>query len=275
MGASVTDEVSALSQRIACGIEYDGSGYHGWQLQANQSGSTVQAEVERALAEIAIAPVRVQCAGRTDTGVHASEQIIHFDPPVNRELKAWVQGANRHLPGNVRILWASAVTGDFHARFSAQARRYRYIIANTGVCPAVLRGQVTWHRRPLDEQLMHEEAQVLLGEHDFGSFRAARCQSSTGIRNIHFINVSRRGQLVIIDIKANAFLHHMVRNIAGCLLSVGSGRAEAGWLEHVLSLRDRRQAADTAAPHGLYLVSVEYPAQYSLPQMPLGPLLLG
>jgi tRNA pseudouridine38-40 synthase len=262
-------------QRIACGIEYDGSGYHGWQLQANQRGSTVQAEVEQALAEIAISPVRVQCAGRTDTGVHASEQIIHFDPPVTRELKAWVQGANRHVPGDVRILWASAVADDFHARFSAQARRYRYIIANTDVCPAVLRGQVTWYRRPLDEQRMHEEAQVLLGEHDFSSFRAARCQSSTAMRNIHFINVSRRGKLVMIDIKANAFLHHMVRNIAGCLLLVGSGRAEAGWVEHVLSLRDRRQAADTGAPHGLYLVSVDYPTQYNLPQMPVGPLLLG
>ncbi|MCL4106607.1 UNVERIFIED_CONTAM: hypothetical protein GTU68_009741, partial [Idotea baltica] len=270
----VASEVGGANSRIACCVEYDGRGYHGWQLQTKQSGSTVQAEVERALAEIAISPVRIQCAGRTDTGVHASGQIIHFDPPVHRELKAWVRGTNRHLPVDVRVLWAATVAGDFHARFSARARRYRYVIANTAVSPAVLQGQVTWYRRPLDEQRMHEEAQVLLGEQDFSSFRAASCQSSTAMRNIHRISVSRRGQLVVIDIEANAFLHHMVRNIAGSLLVVGSGRAELGWLGRVLALKDRNQAADTASPHGLYLVHVDYAQEYGLPQTPLGPLLL-
>ncbi len=235
---------------------------------------TVQSELERALAAVATLPVRVHCAGRTDTGVHACGQLIHFDTPVTRGLKAWVMGTNTHLPNAVRVLWAKEVPADFHARFSALSRRYRYIIGNTRVRPALLNGQVTWQRRPLDAQLMHEEAQCLLGEQDFSSFRAASCQSNTAMRNIHSINVSRRGELVIIDVQANAFLHHMVRNIAGSLMAIGSGQRQAGWLADLLAIKDRNQAADTAAPDGLYLARVDYPEKYSLPATPLGPLLL-
>lgn len=260
--------------RISCCIEYDGRRYSGWQIQALSNVLTIQAELERALGEVAAAPVRVHCAGRTDTGVHASGQIIHFDAPAARSIKAWVLGTNTHLPEDIRVLWAAPVPEDFHARFSALSRRYRYIIANTAVSPALLCGQVTWQRRQLDAVRMHEEAQSLLGEHDFTSFRAASCQSTTPMRNIHSIEVSRHGKLVVIDIKANAFLHHMVRNIAGSLMAVGSGRRDKTWIERLLQARDRNQAADTAAPHGLYLVEVDYPPRYDLPVRPVGPMLL-
>jgi tRNA pseudouridine38-40 synthase len=268
-----TDPLPA-GTRIACGIEYNGGSYSGWQTQKNHSVVTVQSELERALAAVATLPVRVHCAGRTDTGVHACGQLIHFDTPVTRGLKAWVMGTNTHLPNAVRVLWAKQVPADFHARFSALSRRYRYIIGNTRVRPALLNGQVTWQRRPLDAELMHEEAQCLLGEQDFSSFRAASCQSNTAMRNIHSVNVSRRGELVIIDVQANAFLHHMVRNIAGSLMAIGSGQKQTGWLAALLAIKDRNQAADTAAPDGLYLARVDYPEKYSLPTTPLGPLLL-
>lgn len=216
----------------------------------------------------------MHCAGRTDTGVHACAQIIHFDAPVSRSVKAWVLGTNTHLPESIRVLWARVVPTDFHARFSALSRRYRYIISNTRVGPAVLSGLLTWQRRPLDVDLMHAEAQSLLGERDFSSFRAASCQSTTAMRNVHFIEVSRRGQLVMIDIQANAFLHHMVRNIAGSLMAVGMGRQDRGWLAELIAVKDRNLAAETAAPHGLYLVKVEYPEMYTLPEQALGPLLV-
>ena len=235
---------------------------------------TVQAALESALSEVAASPVRVHCAGRTDTGVHASGQIIHFDAPVARNSKAWVLGTNTHLPRDVRVLWAVAVPEDFHARFSALSRRYRYIISNTRIAPALLHGQVTWQRAPLDAPLMHAEAQALLGERDFSSFRAASCQSLTAMRNVHSIEVSRRGDLVVIDIQANAFLHHMVRNIAGGLMQVGSGREGEGWIAKLMALKDRTQGADTAAPHGLYLVEVAYPVEYGFPKALTGPPLL-
>lgn len=235
---------------------------------------TVQSELERGLGTVAVKPVRVHCAGRTDTGVHACAQVIHFDAPVSRSLKAWVLGTNTHLPNDIRVIWAKEVPADFHARFSALSRRYRYIICNTRVRPALLNGQVSWQRRPLDADLMQEEAQCLAGEADFSSFRAASCQSNTAMRNIHAINVSRRGELVIIDIQANAFLHHMVRNIAGSLMVIGSGQKQKGWLADLLAKKDRNQAADTAAPDGLYLARVDYPEKFSLPVTPLGPLLL-
>lgn len=260
--------------RIACGIEYNGGSYSGWQTQKNHSVVTVQSGLERALGVVAAAPVRVHCAGRTDTGVHASAQIVHFDTPVSRAVKAWVLGTNTHLPDAIRVIWAKQVSADFHARFSALSRRYRYIIANTRVRPALLNGQVTWQRRSLDAALMHEEAQCLLGEQDFSSFRAASCQANTAMRNIHSINVSRRGELVIIDVQANAFLHHMVRNIAGSLMAIGSGQKQKGWLAGLLAIKDRNQAADTAAPDGLYLTRVGYPEKFSLPVTSLGPLLL-
>jgi tRNA pseudouridine38-40 synthase len=261
--------------RIACRVEYDGSRYNGWQAQPHPAQKTVQTTLETALSTVAAAPVRVNCAGRTDSGVHGHGQIIHFDAPTQRSAKAWVLGTNSYLPPDVRVHWAVAVPGDFHARFSALARRYRYIIADTPVRPALLGGQVSWQRTALDHRVMHEAAQALLGERDFSAFRAATCQSSGPMRNVHLLDVSRRGDLVIIDIKANAFLHHMVRNIAGSLLAVGRGHRSPEWIGQLLAGRDRSVAADTAPAAGLYLVEVDYPSRYDLPPTPYGPLLLG
>ncbi|QFU77856.1 tRNA pseudouridine(38-40) synthase TruA [Halioglobus maricola] len=261
--------------RIACRIEYNGSGYNGWQSQPHLDVTTVQQELERGLSSVAGAPVRVHCAGRTDTGVHGHCQIVHFDTPAQRPPKSWVLGANASMDPSVRVHWAVPVDEDFHARFSATARRYRYVIANALVRPALLPGQLSWQRRPLDAALMHAEAQALLGERDFSAFRAAACQSPTPMRNMHDISVTRRGQLVVIDLQANAFLHHMVRNIAGSLMAVGSGRQPAGWMAELMLERDRSRAAETAPPDGLYLVDVSYPAKFGLPATPYGPLILG
>ena len=261
--------------RIACRIEYDGYSYNGWQTQPHPGVVTVQNELEKALADIAETSVRVHCAGRTDSGVHAFAQIIHFDAPVPRSCKAWVMGGNASLPDDIRIHWAIPVAQTFHARFSAESRCYRYVIANTPIQSALLRRQVTWHRRPLDEQAMHAAAQTLLGEQDFSAFRAASCQSRTPMRNVQFVDVRRLGDLVILEIKANAFLHHMVRNIAGALLAVGDGRKSVGWISQLLEGRDRRAAAETAPASGLYLVDVEYPSHFGLPATPYGPILLG
>lgn len=261
--------------RIACRIEYAGNAYSGWQAQPHLPVDTVQEALERALAVVANGEVRVHCAGRTDTGVHGFGQIVHFDAPVERSPKSWVLGTNANLPFDIRMHWAVPVPDAFHARFSATARRYRYIIANTPVRPALQGGQLSWCRRHLDEQLMHVEAQSLLGELDFSSFRAAACQSTTPMRNVHSIAVSRRSDLLVVDIKANAFLHHMVRNIVGSLMAVGDGRRPRGWIHHLLVARDRSIAADTAAADGLYLVEVEYPPEFNLPETPAGPLLLG
>ncbi|MEH6581674.1 MAG: tRNA pseudouridine(38-40) synthase TruA [Halioglobus sp.] len=262
--------------RVACGIEYDGSRYNGWQAQSQSQLSviTVQQQLEQALLAVAVEPVRVQCAGRTDTGVHGYEQVVHFDAPVARSSKSWVLGANANLPFDVRVHWAVPVPPSFHARFAALSRRYRYIIANTPVRPALLASQVTWQRRQLDVPLMHSEAQCLLGEQDFSAFRAASCQSSSPMRNVHFLEVYRRGSLIVIDIQANAFLHHMVRNIAGSLMAVGTGRQAPGWLQSVMLGRDRTLAADTAPADGLYFVRANYPPEYTLPDSPLGPMML-
>ncbi len=260
--------------RIACRIEYLGTRYNGWQSQPGPAAVTVQDTVEAALGRIAAADVRVHCAGRTDTGVHAHCQIIHFDAPTARAPKAWVLGANAELPDDIRVHWARPVPGDFHARFTATARRYRYLVVDSRVRPALLGRQVTWHRRPLAEGAMHRAAQALLGERDFSAFRAASCQSSSPMRNVSEVAVSRHGPFVVIDIRANAFLHHMVRNIAGSLLAVGDGRAPVDWVETLLAARDRTAAADTAAAAGLYLVDVTYPAGFGLPQTPFGPMFL-
>lgn len=261
--------------RIACRIEYDGNRFNGWQSQAHAGAITVQDVLETGLASIANSSIRVQCAGRTDAGVHAYAQIIHFDAPVARSCKAWVIGSNAILPRDIRVHWAVAVPDEFHARFSARARCYRYVIANTPIRPALLQGQLTWHRRPLNERIMHRAAQALLGEQDFSAFRAAACQSSTPMREVQGISVTRRGELVVIEIKANAFLHHMVRNIAGALLAVGDKREPSAWIAELLAGRDRSAAADTAPADGLYLVDVEYPAHFGLPPTPYGPMLLG
>ncbi len=261
--------------RIACRIEYDGSLYNGWQAQPHLAVKTVQDALEQGIAVVANRPVRVHCAGRTDTGVHGFAQIIHFDAPTQRSAKAWVLGVNANLPPSVRVHWAVRVPDDFHARFSALARSYRYLIANTPVRPALFHGKVSWQRRALDHQLMHDAAQALLGERDFSAFRAASCQSSTPMRNVQSLSVTRVGELIVVDIKANAFLHHMVRNIVGSLMAVGMGRQAPAWIDQLMAGRDRTLAADTAPPDGLYLAAVDYPERYELPPAPWGPMLPG
>lgn len=250
--------------RIALMVEYDGSQYHGWQAQTGLH--TVQQMLEDALSQVANHDVSVVCAGRTDTGVHATNQIIHFDCEAERTIRAWIHGANSFLPKDVCVKWGREMPDEFHARYSALSRRYRYVIYNAPIRPALLRCNVTWQYRPLDHRLMHEASQFLLGEQDFTSFRSVECQSKTAMRNIHHLEVTRDGDLVIIDITANAFLHHMVRNIAGVLIAVGSGRKTVSWVNEVLLAKDRKLGAETAPPYGLYLVGVLYPPEFAVSQ---------
>lgn len=255
--------------RIALVLEYDGSQYHGWQAQTGLH--TVQQAVEHALSKVADCPISVICAGRTDTGVHATNQVIHFDCNKTRSIRAWIHGANSFLPKDVCVKGGKEISEEFHARYSATARRYRYIIYNSAIRPALLRSNVTWQYRQLDHRLMHQAAQVLLGENDFTSFRSVECQSNTPMRNIHQLEVRRIGDLVMIDITANAFLHHMVRNIAGVLIAVGSGRQPVSWVDEVLRAKDRKLGAETAPAYGLYLVQVTYPTKFSLVETNPGP----
>jgi len=259
-------------ERVALTVEYDGSNFHGWQLQRGSEVPSVQAVLESAVARVANAPVRLHCAGRTDTGVHATNQVVHFDSPCIRSTRSWVLGCNGNLPDSVAVKQACVVDTAFHARFSALSRRYRYLLYNADVRSAIGPAYLTWVRQPLDVDLMHSEAQVLLGELDFSSFRAAACQSSTPMRRVDSVEVYRRGPLVVIDIQANAFLHHMVRNIVGSLLQVGKGRCQPGWLGELLELRERTRAADTAPANGLYLVQVQYPEEFGLPVLQPGPV---
>jgi len=261
-----TCSATAAGDIVACCVEYNGSSYSGWQSQSGVA--TVQDALESALSRVANQPLRVHCAGRTDTGVHAAAQWVHFVAPCERGSGAWVRGGNANLPGDIRLLYATTVAEDFHARHSALARHYRYIIANMPVASALYRDRVTWIRQPLDAPRMHEAAQVLLGEQDFSAFRAASCQSRTAMRCVHRISVQRTGPLVAIDISANAFLHHMVRNIAGTLIAVGSGRHDVAWVDRLLRRKDRTLAAATAGPQGLYLTGVTYPERFALPQDP-------
>lgn len=260
-----SDQPLAPNTRVALRVEYHGGAFNGWQAQTKLDVPTVQEALESGLSKIANTQVKTSCAGRTDTGVHASGQIVHFDDPVGRSLKSWVFGANSETPDTVSIHWAGQVTSDFHARFSATARRYRYVIANTATKPAQLTGLVTHYKRPLNAELMHEVSQALLGENDFSAFRAASCQSPTPWRNMMRISVERRGDFVMIDLEANAFLHHMVRNIVGSLLLVGAGLRDASWFFDVFEGKDRTVAGDTAAAAGLYLVGVTYPERFSIP----------
>lgn len=260
--------------RVALGIEYDGSAFHGWQAQSHLDCATVQEALDSALSQIAALPIRSHCAGRTDTGVHGLGQVVHFEDPVGRSEKAWVLGTNTVLPASIRVHWARSVPDSFHARHSATGRRYRFVIANTTVYSALLVGRVTPYRRPLDHQSMHRAAQALIGEHDFSAFRAAQCQAQSPVREVTALTVTREGSFVFIDIAANAFLHHMVRNIAGSLLMVGAGLRPEAWIAELLVGRDRTLAADTAAGSGLYLAAVDYPDEYSLPSAPEGPFLL-
>ena len=254
-----------MHQRIALGIEYNGEGLHGWQRQASPELPTVQGALEPAIAQVANHPVRMVCAGRTDAGVHACGQVAHVEVAVERANKAWVAGVNSALPAQVRVIWAAPVENAFHARFSALARRYQYWIHNSPVAPGIFAGQLTHCRAHLDVPLMQSEAQALCGEQDFSAFRAAGCESRTAMRNVHSVRVFRSAGRVCLEIEANAFLLHMVRNIAGSLIAVGSGARPAGWLQELLLGRDRRLAAATASPAGLYLQRVIYPPQFGLP----------
>lgn len=253
--------------RIAMGVEYDGSGFCGWQLQ-DGGVRTVQGEVEKAVGKVANHPVRVYCAGRTDTGVHGTGQVIHFDTEAERSERAWVFGANANLPKDVCILWARPVSGDFHARFSAQSRAYRYVIYNRHVRPTFLAHRVSWDFRELDVTRMRAAAGFLKGEHDFSSYRAVACQAHSPVRTVTRLEVERHGEFIVIDIEANAFLHHMVRNIAGVLMSIGAGEHEPEWAHEVLEARDRTVGGVTAPPYGLYLTRVDYPAEFAIPQLP-------
>ena len=259
--------------RTALTLAYSGANYCGWQYQAD--APSVQAQVEQAVSQVADAPVTVHCAGRTDTGVHATRQVIHFDANTSRPAKAWLLGVSALLPEDISVTWAGDVSPDFDARRSALARRYCYLIFNSPIRSALLAGQMAREHRPLDAGRMHEAAQALIGEQDFTSFRAAGCQSLTPIRNVHEVSVRRQNDLVIIDITANAFLHHMVRNIAGSLMDMGAGQHDADWLAQLLARRDRTQAGRTAAAGGLYLIDVVYPPEAGLPQGPALPHLLG
>ncbi|MDO4625952.1 MAG: tRNA pseudouridine(38-40) synthase TruA [Pasteurellaceae bacterium] len=258
--------------KIALGIEYNGKYYFGWQRQ--EKVQSVQAELERALSVVANHPIQVFCAGRTDSGVHATGQVVHFETDAIRPDKAWAFGTNANLPDDIAVKWASVVDDEFHARFSATARRYRYILYSHPLRSAILPYGVTHTHLQLNHELMQQAGQALLGENDFSSFRASQCQSNSPWRNVHHLRVTRQGHYVIVDIQANAFVHHMVRNIVGSLLEVGCGNQPVDWLAWLLAQRNRQLAAPTAKPDGLYLVNVSYPTKFALPQTALGPLFL-
>ena len=250
--------------RIALGLEYDGAGFLGWQSQPG--GNTVQDVLEAALARIAGAPLRVACAGRTDAGVHALAQVVHFDAALERPITAWVRGTNTFLPAAVVVRWAAPVVDDFHARFAARARTYRYVLLNRPERPGVLAGKVGWCHRPLDVAAMQAAAACLVGEHDFSAFRASGCQAKSPVKTLYRFEIAREGDLILFDCCANAFLHHMVRNLVGALVYVGMGRRSPPWLGDLLATGDRRLGAPTYAPDGLYLAGVDYGDAWGLPR---------
>ncbi len=249
--------------RIALGIEYDGTSYNGWQRQKNGIG--VQQRLEEALAMVANEAVEVVCAGRTDTGVHASGQVAHFDTSADRSERGWLLGANTNLPPDISVSWVRHVSDEFHARFSATSRSYRYVILNRLQRSALHRHRAWWVHQPLDEKIMHEAAQSLVGEHDFSAFRAAGCQANRAMRDVTSIGVARSGDWVTLDVTANAFLMHMVRNITGTLAAIGQGEQPVGWISEVLASRDRTLGGVTAPPQGLTLVAVHYPEAFGIP----------
>jgi tRNA pseudouridine38-40 synthase len=258
--------------RIALGIEYQGGAYRGWQRQSDVP--SIQKNVEAALENMLRHKVEITCAGRTDAGVSATGQVIHFDTEVERPLKAYERGMNTLMPHDIAVTWAKPVPDTFHARFSAYSRRYRYIIYNAPLRPGILNSGLTHCYQPLDEGLMHDAAQCLVGEHDFTSFRASLCQSKSPVRRVKDISVVRYGRHIIVDIQANAFLHHMVRNIVGSLMLVGQALEPSAWITQLLNMKDRTKAAATAKPNGLYLVKVLYPDEFDIPELPIGPLFL-
>lgn len=263
------------SVRIALGIEYCGTAFAGWQSQPH--GNTVQDVLEGALGHIAGQPVRVQCAGRTDAGVHALMQVAHFDTAASRPLTAWVRGANSWLPTSVAVRWAAPVDAEFHARFCAEARAYRYVLFNHPVRPALASGRAGWYHRLLDASRMHEAAQQLLGEHDFSAFRAAECQARTPVKVLQHAQAFRSGDYIVFEFRATAFLHHMVRNLVGALVMVGKGARDAAWLAGLLASRNRSLAPPTFSPDGLYFAGAHYDARWRLPEAAriIAPLPLG
>jgi len=259
--------------RIAIGIEYDGTAYNGWQRQ--KSGIGVQEVVERALGFVADHPLEAVCAGRTDTGVHASGQVAHFDTSVERSMRSWLLGANSKLPDDVNLCWARPVPADFHARYSALARTYRYLILNRMLRSSLHRHRAWWFHERLDVDRMQAAADLLLGEHDFSAFRAAGCQARTAMRDLRRLDVRRHGDWISLTVTANAFLQHMVRNLTGVLVAVGTGEQEPRWAGEVLASRDRKLAGVAAPSHGLTLVRVDYPDDLDIPAAELPQLLPG
>lgn len=251
--------------RVAAIVEYDGSGFCGWQLQDDVR--TVQGAVEEAIGVVANESIRVITAGRTDTGVHATGQVIHFDTSADRSPRSWVHGINSNLPRDVAVLWAQEVDDDFHARFRATGRHYQYVVLNRPVHPTWLNGKVTWDYRPLDVERMQVAAEFLIGTHDFSSFRTVHCQAKDPVRELRSLTIQRRDKMVFIHVYANAFLHHMVRNIAGVLMTIGAGERAPEWAQKVLTARDRTLGGITAPADGLYLTSVEYPEHYNILQL--------
>ena len=249
--------------RIALGLEYDGSRYCGWQSQP--SGCAVQDVLERALSQVAAESIRTVTAGRTDSGVHALAQVVHFDTAVVRPDTAWVRGVNALVPDNIGVLWAQPVADEFHARFSAVARTYRYILLNHPVRLALLSGKAGWFHLPLDVERMREAAAHLFGEHDFNAFRAAECQAKSSVRFMHQVEINQHGNFIVFDFCANAFLHHMVRNLVGSLVYIGKGKHSPEWLKEVLESGDRQLAAPTFAADGLYLSAIRYDSKWMLP----------
>ena len=255
--------MSVAVRRIALGLAYDGSGFAGWQSQA--SGDTIQDALERALAAIAGVEIRVVAAGRTDAGVHAAAQVVHFDTEADRPESAWVRGVNSHLPPRIAVQWATPVDAEFHARFSATARSYRYVLMNHPVRPALASNHAGWFHRELDVVAMRGAGTLLVGEHDYSSFRSSECQAKSPVRTIERLDIAKRGPWIFIDITANAFLHHMVRNIVGSLIHIGKGAEPVEWMGELLAQRDRTRAPPTMSAAGLYLTAVRYPPMWQLP----------
>lgn len=272
----MTDRVaeSPAITRIAAAVEYDGSAFSGWQKQAAPEVPTVQSELEAALTRIADAPISLTCAGRTDAGVHATCQVVHFDTGVDRGIKAWTRGVNSLLSDRVRVLWAQPVDPEFHARFSARFRRYHYVLYRRQTASAILGGRVTHWRQELDIEAMNRASALLVGEQDFSSFRAAGCQSRSPNRNIMQARWFETGPFLVFDVQANAFLQHMVRNMVGALLEVGQGLKPPQWIGELLAAADRTQAGIAAPPDGLYLTAVGYDARWQLPGTCFAPVFL-
>jgi tRNA pseudouridine38-40 synthase len=249
--------------RLALGISYNGQAYEGWQSQP--SGRTVQDRLEHALGQFAAQPVSTVCAGRTDAGVHGLMQVVHFDTPLEREEFSWVRGTNRFLPPDIAVQWAKVVPDAFHSRACAISRRYAYVVLESAVRPSIDAGRVGWIFRPLDDAAMREAAAILLGQHDFTSFRASACQAKSPVKTIKRIDITRRGAYWRFEFEADAFLHHMIRNIMGCLLAIGQGHQAPSWMAQVLAARDRDSAAPTFSPDGLYFMGPVYGPEWNLP----------